>query len=66
MKAKYGAAFAFEFESPQADFLILGSHPRKSVADLIAEFGFEPRHAYLARATRVRARALARAGRRGG
>ena len=58
VKAKYGAAFDFEFESPQADFLILGHHPTRTVADIIAEFGFEPRRAYLRRAARVRDRAL--------
>ena len=58
VKAKYGAAFEFEFESPQADFLLLGNHPKKSVADIVREFKFEPRAAYLARATRVRARVL--------
>ena len=64
VRAKYGDAFAFEFESPQADFLILGNHPRKTVADIIREFKLEPRKAYLARATRVRDRTLAKASRR--
>ena len=61
VKAKYGPAFAFEFEAPQADILILGNHPTKTVPDILGEFGFETRRAYLTRAAGVRDRALRKA-----
>jgi len=58
VKAKYGSAFQFEIEAPQADMLILGNHPRKAVPDMLKEFRFETRQAYLQRAATVRERAL--------
>ena len=64
VKGKYGSAFEFQFEAPQADILILGDHPRKTVADVVKEFKFETRRAYLERAAAVRDRALRKAKRR--
>lgn len=61
VKAKYGPAFEFHFEAPQADILILGSHPRKTVADILKEFKFETRRAYLTRAARIRDRSVRKA-----
>ena len=58
LKAKYGPAFAFEFESPQADFLLLGNHPTRTVPDILTEFGLETRRAYLERAAGARGHAL--------
>ena len=58
IEKKYGRTVTFEVLSPEALFLLTCHHPRKSVDDIIREFGLETRQAYYSRARRTRKKHL--------
>jgi carbon-nitrogen hydrolase len=56
-KRKYKDKIEYDLASPEGRFLMTSHHPKRSIDDIIEEFGFETMDAYDARARRVRAKA---------
>lgn len=63
IKRKYGAGIELDVASPEAVFALISHLPDVTADDVVREFDLERRDDYLARANRVRAAALERAGR---
>jgi predicted amidohydrolase len=63
IKRKYGAGIELDVASPEAVFALISHLPDVTADDVVREYGLERRDDYFARANRVRAAALERAGR---